>query len=314
MKKYSLTANELSLWLKYIEHQVGFILPSQQVSWVKGIIERYLLAQQVTSTEFLQQITNDNQLYHQLFDDILIPHTQFFRHLPTFDFVEHYVANWREQYWGHGALANDEPPKSNLPISPVLTAWSVGCATGQEVVSVALSIAKQLGESGRFKVYGSDFNQQALAYARQGLYEIAESAYIPQRYHAWLKFVTLGKVQVVDSVRAKLQFFSKNLVDYEQTMPVLPKQCQLILCNNVLIYFRQFEQRDVVQFLLEYLADDGILLLGVGELPQFNHPQLVKLPLSHINGYRKVNAPAWLKQRLKQDIQQNIHKPMSFRD
>ena len=36
-----LTTNQLSLWLNYIEHQVGFVLPSSQVNWVKGIIERH---------------------------------------------------------------------------------------------------------------------------------------------------------------------------------------------------------------------------------------------------------------------------------
>ena len=42
MQQYHLSEQALSLWLNYVEHQVGFILPKSQNNWVKGIIERHM--------------------------------------------------------------------------------------------------------------------------------------------------------------------------------------------------------------------------------------------------------------------------------
>jgi len=92
-----------------------------------------------------------------------------------------------------------------------------------------------------------------------------------------------------------LQFFSKNLVDAQQSIPLEADQCQLIVCNNVLIYFWQFEQRDIVRYLARYLADDGVLLLGAGESLGFSDPDLQQIAVPTIHGYCKTVAPDWLK-------------------
>ena len=63
----------------------------------------------------------------------------------------------------------------------------------------------------------------------------------------------------------------------------------------MLIYFRQFEQRDIVRYLARYLADDGVLLLGAGESLGFSDSDLQQIAMPTINGYCKTVAPDWLK-------------------
>src|SRR5205085_11624253 len=57
--------------------------------------------------------------------------------------------------------------------SGVIRVWSAGCASGEEVYSLAILLAEAVGET-RFresvKVYGTDVDDGALAQARQGRY------------------------------------------------------------------------------------------------------------------------------------------------
>lgn len=285
VRKYRLSQNELTLWLNYIEHQVGFVLPMGQISWVKGIIERHLESNQKNTTDFLEAIVDDAQLYHNLFDDILIPRTQFFRHADTFEFMKKYARMWFNLHH-----------KTELDsLTKTFTVWSVGCSTGQEPLSALLSLLPVV-QNHNFMVYGSDFSQQSLQTARKGDYNLEELVHVPESYRRYLQ-LDKTSFRLNPVLTNHLQFFSKNLVDYEQAIPLVQKQCQVIICKNVLIYFRQFEQRDIINYLTQFLADDGILLLGVGELIKYQGTQLARLPKTkiQINAFCKLNAPDWLK-------------------
>lgn len=131
--------------------------------------------------------------------------------------------------------------------------------------------------------------------ATLGEYDNAQKPFIPALYHHYLKDVGRDKFALISTMKSQLQFFSKNLVDAQQSIPLETGQCQLIVCNNVLIYFRQFEQRDIVRYLARYLADDGILLLGAGESLEFGDSDLQQIAVPTINGYCKTVAPDWLK-------------------
>lgn len=279
-KKYRISDNELTLWLKYIEHQVGFVLPTNQLSWIRSILERYLEMHDMSTPEFLESITKDTKLYHALFDDILIPRTQFFRHLPTFNFVTKYAKLWHQ----HNVQGSSQLP---------FTAWSVGCSTGQEAVSVLLSLLPSVKKQD-FLVYGSDFRQQSLVIANNGEYDKSELTQIPMEYRQYLQ-VDEKSFSLKPALKSHLRYFSKNLVDYKKAIPVAKHQCRVMVCKNVLIYFRQFEQRDIIHYLSQFLADDGILLLGSGELIKNIGENFVRLPQPEINAFRKINAPDWLK-------------------
>lgn len=280
---HRLTQNELTLWLNYIEHEVGFVLPSAQVNWIKGVIERHLAMNQQDSHHLLASISHDRTLYHRLFDDILIPRTQFFRHMASFDYVARYAQYWQAQKLSQGMDGAR------------FRAWSVGCSSGQEAVSLALTLKQRLSTQQDFLVYGSDFHQKALRQAQASRYDINELAYIPSVYHSWFD-ISKTHITVCANIKRHLNYFSKNLVAINEPVPILPNQCQIIVCKNVLIYFRQFEQRDIVKYLSQFLAPEGILLLGVGELLQLADAPLMRVPIASVNAYCRSDAPTWVKQ------------------
>lgn len=292
---YRLTENELALWLKFIEHHVGFVLPITQQSWIKGIIERYLFKLKLENSQFFQQICNNKTLFHQFFDEILIPRTQFFRHQATFDVLSQYAAAWKHQQYLNARFDSKKPAANTL--EPDFVAWSVGSATGQEPVSLSLTLAQVFASVAHFKIYASDYHQQALATAKQGKYDIAQMAFIPKDYHTWLQPIpNENRFAISPLLMDGINYFSFNLVQRQSLIPVLPKQCQIIMCQNVLIYFRQFEQRDIIHFLSQYLADEGMLVMGVGEATHINTPSLIKIPSTKVDILVKSNAPTWVKE------------------
>lgn len=283
-----LTQNQLTLWLNFIEHQVGFVLPSSQVNWVKGVIERHLQKNQLDSTALLEAVMLDKSLYHALFDDILIPRTQFFRHSPSFALMAQYAKQWQR----HPTL--DQSAKSSSA-SSLFTAWSVGCSTGQEAVSMLLTLKDVLPATQTIAIYGSDFHQKSLQQARQGKYTLTELTFIPARFHPMLN-IDKDRFSLPALHQKCLHFFSQNLIDFSQPLPVASKSCQLIVCKNVLIYFRQFEQRDIIKQLMTFLADDGILIFGAGELLQLGDLPLCHLPIPTVNAFCKLEASDWVTQ------------------
>ncbi|PKZ69291.1 hypothetical protein CYJ96_03950 [Moraxella osloensis] len=56
-----------------------------------------------------------------------------------------------------------------------------------------------------------------------------------------LKDVGRDKFALIPTIKSQWHFFSKNLVDAQQSIPLEAGQCQLVARNNVLIDFRQFE-------------------------------------------------------------------------
>lgn len=285
---YRLTDAELALWLKFIEYHIGFVLPNSQQNWIKGTIERYLVKLDITHPQFFEQVAQDTALFHQFFDEILIPRTQFFRHPATFELVARYASAWKHQQHLHSA-ANFKTDKAQD-----FVAWSVGSATGQEPVSMALTLAQVFASVTRFQVWASDYHQQALAVAKLGEYDIAEQASIPTYYHKWLEVKNTQKFIVQPTLLERINYFSFNLMQRQSALPVQKKQCQIIMCQNVLIYFRQFEQRDIIRFLSQYLADDGIVILGAGEAAQLTSSALIKVANSSVEALVKPTAPTWV--------------------
>ncbi len=145
-----------------------------------------------------------------------------------------------------------------------LTIWSAGCATGEEVYTIAILLL----ESGLFagwdvRVFGNDISRRVLAVARRGLYGKSSFRQTDERtLRRWFSEVD-GKWQVRDEVKALTAFGHLNLLD--EDMLSIVGDCDVILCRNVLIYFDQPARRRVVSTFHRKLLKGGYLLLGHSE-------------------------------------------------
>lgn len=144
-----------------------------------------------------------------------------------------------------------------------LRIWSAGCATGQEPHSLAMLFASeaQPWRQWTIELVGTDVSNAAIRRARDGLYrqiEVQRGLAIGELLE---HFTPEGEDwRLRPEVAGRTRFAVRSVFD-----PPLPGRFDLILCRNVLLYFREERRREALARLAESLAPDGLLLLGAGE-------------------------------------------------
>jgi chemotaxis protein methyltransferase CheR len=154
---------------------------------------------------------------------------------------------------------------------PFVKIWHAGCATGEEVYSLAI-LLKEEGLYDRCTIYATDFNEIALDRAREGIYPLElmktfTSNYqqaggpgsFSQYYHAAYDHVIFD-----EKLRKNILFAHHNL----STDSVF-SEIHLVLCRNVLIYFNRTLQDRVLRLFHDSLVRGGLMALGSKESLQF---------------------------------------------
>lgn len=156
-----------------------------------------------------------------------------------------------------------------------LRLWSAGCATGEEAYSLAILVAEALGQAldhYTVRIFATDLDEEAIAFARRGVYASAALADLPEELIGRYFTATDGGYEIKKHVR-NLVIFGQH--DLAQRAPF--PRIDLILCRNVLIYFAPELQRRTLQIFAHSLRNDGYLLLGKAEtnapLAEFFQPQ-----------------------------------------
>jgi len=157
-----------------------------------------------------------------------------------------------------------EKVMKRLATYPFIKVWVAGCATGEEVYSMAI-VLKEEGLLDRAIIYAADINQKSLQTAREGIYPMGHmkmytTNYIKSGgqnsfssyYQAKYDSILLDK-----SIRQNIVFAPHNL-----TIDKSFNEFQLITCRNVLIYFNQQLQNRVINLFYESLCTFGFLGLG----------------------------------------------------
>ena len=191
-----------------------------------------------------------------LFNAILINVTAFFRDPGTWEYLQ--------------AEIIPRLIAAKTPGEPIRV-WSAGCASGEEVYTLAMAFAEALGIEQfreRVKIYGTDVDEEALAQARHASYGAREVAGIPEPL--------LEKYfERVDSRYVFLRELRRNAIfgrnDLVQDAPI--SRVDLLTCRNALMYLNTEVQARVLSRFHFALNDDGYLFLGKAEM-LFSHASL----------------------------------------
>jgi chemotaxis protein methyltransferase CheR len=151
---------------------------------------------------------------------------------------------------------------------PQVRIWHAGCATGEEVYSMAMLLWEE-DLYGRSRIYATDMHEAALRKAETGVFPMSALATYRQNYRAsggkasFSRFYTpLDQTSVIvkDEVRRNIVFARHNLVTDSSF-----NEFHVVLCRNVLIYFNKRLQDRVHGLLYGSLVRLGFLCLGSKE-------------------------------------------------
>ena len=193
-------------------------------------------------------LTTDTSELLDLYADLLIEVTEFFRDQGAFDELKRKVIP---------ELTADLKDGSNLRV------WVPGCASGEEAYSVAILLQEQARKRGiflRLKIMATDIHIRSMNQASSGIYDESLLKNVPgdivERYFDCAE----GQAQIKPAIR-NMVFFSTH--DVTRDPPFT--RIDLITCRNLLIYLKEDAQEKVMNLLHFSLRKGGYLFLGPSE-------------------------------------------------
>jgi chemotaxis protein methyltransferase CheR len=190
-----------------------------------------------------------------LIDVLVVGETYFFREYPPLRvLVDEFLAPWCE---------SGRRPR----------VWSAACASGEEPLTLAMMLADR-GLLDAVDIVATDISRRALDRARAGKFGARSVRAVPEPRLVERYLVPTGQGYTVDpSLVAIISWRQANLIDAQAVLAL--GVFDVVLCRNVLIYFRDQTIRIVVERLASALVPRGILLVGVAEsLLRFGTPFL----------------------------------------
>ncbi len=242
--------SELAPFLDTVREHTGIDFSAYKTPTILRRLQRRIIAAGVTDlagyAQYLQQHPDE---YGRLASSFLIKVTDFMRDGELFDHL-------REQVIPDLVAASRTSGHE-------LRLWSAGCATGQEAYSLAILVLEALGDtlpSFLIKIFATDLDSAAVAFARRGLYSPGTIAHLPEDLVA--RYFTRSDLgyEVKKQVRSLVVFGEHNLAE-RAPFP----RINMVLCRNVLIYFTKELQQRALQLFAFALREGGYLVLGKTE-------------------------------------------------
>lgn len=255
---------EIDLLLKAVFRLSGYDFRLYNRSSITRRIEnRMRISNLSTITELTNMIIHNKDYLHQILNDFSINVTEMFRN-PSF----------------FKAFREEIIPK--LRDFPQIRIWHAGCATGEEVFSMAILMEEE-GLMDKTVIYATDMNEDVLEKAKNGVFPIHKMQAYTKNYQ-----LAGGKESFSQYYKTDRQYayFHKSLLEniiFAQHNLVTDQsfnEFHIIICRNVLIYFTQKLQNQVHHLFYESLMNGGFLGLGDKETLRF---------IDIVSNYNEVN-------------------------
>lgn len=148
--------------------------------------------------------------------------------------------------------------------SKKLRIWSLGCASGQETYSIAMSVNEHLTAVGdwNISILGTDISTPSISKAQKGIYSQLEVQMGMNIRQIIKNFHREGKNWVVNpEISANTKFLRYNLLDDLSNV----EDFDVIFCRYVLQYFPKDLQRQIIAKIHKHQVPAGFLYLGMNE-------------------------------------------------
>jgi two-component system CheB/CheR fusion protein len=215
---------------------------------MRRLARRMQVVRQESFSEYYRYLQNNKNEVHELFSDLLISVTSFFRDPEAFATLAEKVI---------------KPLFDRLDEEAPIRVWVVGCATGEEAYSIGILLLEEAARRGvhpLMQIFASDIDDLALATARDGRYsksiegDVSEERlrrfFVPEEAH----------YRVRKELRDLILFASHSALKDPPFIKI-----DLISCRNLLIYLQRELQRQLCSLFHYALRPNGYVFLGTAE-------------------------------------------------
>lgn len=272
--KDDLTSLEIQLLLEGIFRHYGYDFRGYASASLKRRILNQVRTLGLTSVSRLQEtVLRDRAAMEQLLLALSVNVTSLFRDPEFFLAIRELVVPLLRTY-------------------PFLRIWHAGCSTGEEVYSMAILLEEE-GLLDRCRIYATDMNEAVLRKAREGIFPLNVLNQYQQNYELaggrrrlnGYFTAAYGSGIFRASLKQKVIFSQHNLATDGSF-----NEFHMIMCRNVMIYFKKALQNRVHNLLYESLNLRGILGIGSKESVQFtSHEKDFETLVPGIKLFRRIN-------------------------
>jgi chemotaxis methyl-accepting protein methylase len=214
----------------------------------RRILHRMRVERLPTITTLLEKVLHEQEFLERLLNDLSIQMTEMYRD-PSF----------------FAAFRSEVVPL--LRDFPEIRIWHAGCATGEEVYSMAILMLEE-GLAEKTRIYATDMNEKALIAAKKGAFPLKKMQQYTKSYlkaggkKAFSEYYTTDHqfAYFHYSLNENLIFAQHNLVTDSSF-----NEFHVVLCRNVMIYFDKDLQQKVHSLIYNSLANRGFIGLGSKE-------------------------------------------------
>jgi two-component system CheB/CheR fusion protein len=235
--------------LKLIHTLTGMDFSHYKINTIKRrIIRRMILHKVETLEEYVHHLRNHVNEVQQLYNDLLINVTSFFRDEELADYLRKTLL-----------------PKiiaSKSPSEPIRV-WIPACSTGQEAYTLAILMMEALGEKATtttVQIFATDLSEPAINKARLGIYSNDEVANVPPKKLDHYFNRVDGSYRIIKSIRDICIFATHNVLKDPPFSRV-----DLVSCSNLLIYLEPILQKRLISTFHYALNPNGYLVLSKSE-------------------------------------------------
>lgn len=264
---------EIELLIEAVHRHYGFDFRGYAYASLRRRLWKRIHAEGLATVSGLQAaVLHDPPVLDRLLDDLSVNVTAMFRD----------VGFWT-------AFRRDVVPV--LRTYPFFRIWHAGCATGEEVYSMAILLEEE-GIYDRARLYATDMNERVLRQARDGIFPLDRMKEYTENYlraggaREFSAYYTAGYdgARFSPALTRHVVFAQHNLATDRSF-----SEFHAILCRNVLIYFDKALQARVHRLFYESLGMFGVLALGNRETLRFSPSEDCYAPLAGPEKiYRKV--------------------------
>jgi chemotaxis protein methyltransferase CheR len=249
MTSEELTDLEIKLLMEGIYQVYGHDFREYSEASLRRRLNQWLSGSGFATLSLAQsRLLRDRALFETLLRGITVNVSEMFRDPEFFKAVRELVIPYLKTY-------------------PYVKIWHAGCSTGEEAYSMAILLLEE-GLQGRFRIYATDINEEVIRKAQEGIYPLQELQNFTRNYqHAggtgsFSDYYTAryGHAILSSKLRENIVFAAHSLaVDADFG------EMNMILCRNVMIYFKQPLKERVLGLFDSSLMPGGFLCLGTKE-------------------------------------------------
>jgi len=254
----------------HINDSIGLNVNNIGMITVSNAIDRRMRKCRISEkSAYLKLIENSPDEMTALTEAVIVPETWFMRDIKAYKEIANHIRFLR---------------RNNITTISILC---IPCSTGEEPYSIAMHLRKAGIPDSYYNIDAADISIKSIEKAKAGRYKEHSFRSIKNDYIKKNFTLNNDEYAISNTLRDKVNFYQENILSPSSTL--LNKKYNIIICQNLLIYFDSTTKTNAFTSLSKIISKNGILILGHAESARESNNQFSSNSTNSNSTYKRVS-------------------------